>query len=242
MRKCNECIHRHTYVCRGCIGCNRFISSILISPTLANDIRKEMLNKEMLNNIFRVKSTERKIDMRIEKVIFNAPATVVIWKDGSKTIVKSGDYDIYDPEKGLAMAIAKKALGNQGNYYEVFKKWLPDEKDEEELSPLDKLKQALANLTIPKLSIADSKDETDAVSTKFEVTHDADSLKVSAETVTERKIQWLSAKEVAEANGLSVECVRKQIKDGFIPLAEKINGKWKIPCYVFDDHVEVKCV
>lgn len=244
MRGCDGCIRRNTYMCMNCVGWNKYESNTLFNATLISDINKEMkmLEKAKLNNLFGVKSTERKIDMRIEKVIFNAPATVVFWKDGSKTIVKSGDYDIYDPEKGLAMAIAKKALGNQGNYYEVFKKWLPDEKDEEELSPLDKLKQVLANLTIPKLSIADSKDETDAVSTKFEVTHDADSLKVSAETVTERKIQWLSAKEVAEANGLSVECVRKQIKDGFIPLAEKINGKWKIPCYVFDDHVEVKCM
>ena len=244
MLSCNGCKNRNTYACRGCVGWNHYVSDTIYNHTLAMDIDKEikMLAKAGLNNLFGVKNAERKTDMRIEKVIFNDPATVVLWKDGTKTIVKCGNEDAYDPEKGLAMAIAKKALGNGGNYYEVFKKWLPEEKDEEELSPLDELKQALANLTFPKLSIADSKDETDAVSTKFEVTHDADSLKVSAETVTERKIQWLSAKEVAEANGLSVECVRKQIKDGFIPLAEKINGKWKIPCYVFDDHVEVKCV
>lgn len=63
----------------------------------------------------------------IRKVIFNDPATIVIWKDGSKTVVKCGENDIYDKEKGLAMAIAKKAFGNKGNYYEEFKKWLPVE-------------------------------------------------------------------------------------------------------------------
>lgn len=63
----------------------------------------------------------------IKKVIFNDPATIVFWEDGSKTVVKCQDGDIYDPEKGLAMAISKKALGNQGNYCEVFKKWLPEE-------------------------------------------------------------------------------------------------------------------
>lgn len=31
--------------------------------------------------------------------------------------------DKFDAEKGLTMAIAKKALGNKGNYYEVIKKW-----------------------------------------------------------------------------------------------------------------------
>jgi hypothetical protein len=61
----------------------------------------------------------------IERVIFNPPATIVIWEDGSKTVVKCARED-FDPEKGLAMAIAKKALGNKGSYYNVFKKWLPD--------------------------------------------------------------------------------------------------------------------
>lgn len=61
----------------------------------------------------------------IQKVIFNDPATIVIWADGTKTVVKC-DCELYDPEKGLAMAISKKALGNNGNYYETFKKWVPE--------------------------------------------------------------------------------------------------------------------
>ena len=70
--------------------------------------------------------------MMIKKAIFNNPATIVFWSDGSKTVVKS-HLDDYDPEKGLAMAIAKKALGNEGNYYNVFKKWLPNEDSSEEI-------------------------------------------------------------------------------------------------------------
>ena len=34
------------------------------------------------------------------------------------------DHEIYDPEKGLAMAIAKKALGNKREYYHTFLHWL----------------------------------------------------------------------------------------------------------------------
>lgn len=67
----------------------------------------------------------------IKKVIFNDPATIVLWRDGTKTVVKCQDGEIFDKEKGLSMAIAKKALGNKGNYYDVFKKWLPEEKKEE---------------------------------------------------------------------------------------------------------------
>lgn len=64
---------------------------------------------------------------KIRKVIFSNPATIILWADGSKTVVKCGEHDAYDPEKGLAMAIARKALGNKGNYYNTFEKWLPKE-------------------------------------------------------------------------------------------------------------------
>ena len=63
---------------------------------------------------------------KIKNVIFNAPATIVVWEDGTKTVVKCQDGDIYSEETGLAMAIAKKALGNRGNFNNVFKKWIPE--------------------------------------------------------------------------------------------------------------------
>lgn len=62
--------------------------------------------------------------IEIKNVIFNDPATIVFWGDGTKTVVKCGEDDIFDPEKGLAMAISKKFLGNQGNYYNEIKKWV----------------------------------------------------------------------------------------------------------------------
>ena len=67
-----------------------------------------------------LKSAPNNLD--IEKVIFNNPATIVLWKDGTKTIVKAKNEE-FDPEKGLAMAITKKALGNKGNYFDTIKKW-----------------------------------------------------------------------------------------------------------------------
>ena len=65
--------------------------------------------------------------LEIKNVYFNDPATVVIWKDGTKTIVRCSENDFYDPEKGLAMAIVKKAYGNDNRFHKIFKKWLPDE-------------------------------------------------------------------------------------------------------------------
>ena len=52
----------------------------------------------------------------VKKVIFNDPATIVYWKDGTKTVVKCQKGDDFDPEKGFAMAFLKKCWGNKGNF------------------------------------------------------------------------------------------------------------------------------
>ena len=62
--------------------------------------------------------------LEIVNVIFNSPATIVFWSDNTKTVVKAVD-EPYDPEKGIAMAIAKKMLGdNKYEYYNIFLHWL----------------------------------------------------------------------------------------------------------------------
>ena len=59
---------------------------------------------------------------KIEKVIFNSPATIVKWNDGTKTVVKCQNNDEFDWEKGLAMAYVKRAFNNERTYYGLFKK------------------------------------------------------------------------------------------------------------------------
>lgn len=65
-------------------------------------------------------------DKQIERVIFNAPAVIVFWSDGTKTVVKCQKGDTWDPEKGLAMAIVKKVTGNKSNFNTIFTKWLSE--------------------------------------------------------------------------------------------------------------------
>lgn len=60
----------------------------------------------------------------IKDVIFNPPATIVFWTDNTKTVVKS-DGELYDPEKGIAMAISRKMIGdNKREYYNIFRHYL----------------------------------------------------------------------------------------------------------------------
>lgn len=47
-----------------------------------------------------------------EKVVFNPPATVVLWADGSKTVVKCDPKDTFNETTGVALCYMKKALGN----------------------------------------------------------------------------------------------------------------------------------
>lgn len=79
------------------------------------------------NAVFNTNQIAQTVIPKIKDVIYNDPATIVFWEDGTKTVVKCKN-EKFDPEKGLAMAFSKKMLGNKGNYYNVFKKWLPEEK------------------------------------------------------------------------------------------------------------------
>lgn len=62
-------------------------------------------------------------ELDIQNVIFNDPATIVFWNDGTKTVVKAAGGDPFEPEVGIAMCISKKIFGNQGSYYNKIKKW-----------------------------------------------------------------------------------------------------------------------
>ena len=75
-------------------------------------------------NAGKKKSTSAANTAAIKDVIFAPPATIVYWSDGSKTVVKCSEKDVFDPEKGLAMAIAKRCGGNKGSYYKEIQNWV----------------------------------------------------------------------------------------------------------------------
>lgn len=64
------------------------------------------------------------VGLCIKKVIFHGPATIVIWDDNTKTVVKCMEGDVFDPEKGLAMAISKRIFGD--DFHSTFKRYLKE--------------------------------------------------------------------------------------------------------------------
>lgn len=89
------------------------------------DMVDEELKREALYHRGDVRKEEPSMNAgSIKNVIFNPPATVVYWTDGTKTVVKCNENDIFDPEKGLALAVAKRCAGNRGAYYTEIRHWV----------------------------------------------------------------------------------------------------------------------
>ena len=107
-------------------------TDIAATYTLENLIRS---SQYFLKGETTMKNTNKKPipSNPIKQVIFNGPATIVYWKDGSKTVVKCQEGAVNDPEKGFAMAVARHyfcdILG-MSRYDGIFKKYLPKEKEE----------------------------------------------------------------------------------------------------------------
>lgn len=64
-------------------------------------------------------ASDKAVLPQIDKVYFNAPYTIVIWSDKTKTAVKASDDDAYDRYFGLMMCMLKKKLGDK--YYSKWK-------------------------------------------------------------------------------------------------------------------------
>ena len=69
----------------------------------ANYSKEEI--KKMINNTFGVSKFEYK------KIIFSEPCTIILWKDGTKTMARTNKEETFDPEKGVAVCFMKRALG-----------------------------------------------------------------------------------------------------------------------------------
>lgn len=79
----------------------------------ANYTGMYMLTEDAYEEYMRLK---KQCAIGIEKIIFNPPATIVFWSDGTKTVVKSKPDTEFNPYHGLCAAATKKLLGNGSNH------------------------------------------------------------------------------------------------------------------------------
>lgn len=109
--------------------------------TSFNSEQKDLL-MEVINVIIdRYESNLVLASSRIDHVKFSGPATIIFWKDGTKTIVKCTEEDELNCETGIAMATLKKILGDG---YVPYKKKVKEIVDEQCKKDLDKLTKEIA--------------------------------------------------------------------------------------------------
>lgn len=58
----------------------------------------------------------------IKQVIFNGPKTIILWVDGSKTIVSCSENDTYDRYIGFCAAVAKKMFGSTSQIKKIIER------------------------------------------------------------------------------------------------------------------------
>lgn len=68
----------------------------------------------------------------IDRVIFNDPATIIIWSDGTKTIAKCESCDTFSKETGFLTCFAKKMMGNT-EFHKAMHNYCYDALTEDEL-------------------------------------------------------------------------------------------------------------
>ena len=61
----------------------------------------------------------------IDHVVFNGPATIIFWQDGTKTVLKCHEGDEFSAVTGFALCMLKGMLGNQA-YHDLCEHWLDD--------------------------------------------------------------------------------------------------------------------
>ena len=92
--------------------------------------RELLLPWQFVEDSYRFASSDiGQLDRMIKRIIFNDPATIVFWKDGTKTVVKAAN-EPFSEEKGLAMAIAKRYFGNMSKFKKALKNATRQEKKE----------------------------------------------------------------------------------------------------------------
>ena len=152
-----------------------------------------VIDKYVAVDIAVTNDLHNRMSLTIKDVIFNPPATIIFWMDGTKTVVKDQGEVFYDPEKGMAMAVAKKAFGNQGNYYNQFAKYLDiyEKKQEDETAQLYWQNSVLKN-TIDTLKERLWKANYNS-KCSYDLLHNAKQPKIDTKIVFEDRINALVA-------------------------------------------------
>lgn len=91
-----------------------------IEQEIANSFLENELDEDEIDNdlnlirmIEELEEEEQYNYLAFEKIIFNDPATIVIWADGTRTVVKACKEDKFDKGVGLKTALLQRVFGKE---------------------------------------------------------------------------------------------------------------------------------
>lgn len=89
-----------------------------LEQEIANSFLEKELDEDEIDNdlnlirmIEELEEEEQYDYLAFEKIIFNDPATIVIWADGTRTVVKACKGDKFDKGVGLKTALLQRVFG-----------------------------------------------------------------------------------------------------------------------------------
>lgn len=85
---------------------NSFLENELDEDEIDNDLN-------LIRMIEELEEEEQYNYLAFEKIIFNDPATIVIWADGTRTVVKACKEDKFNKEVGLKTALLQRVFGKE---------------------------------------------------------------------------------------------------------------------------------
>lgn len=83
---------------------NSFLENELAEDEIDNDLN-------LIRMIEELEEEEQYDYLAYERIIFNDPATIIIWADGTRTVVKACKEDKFDKGVGLKTALLQRVFG-----------------------------------------------------------------------------------------------------------------------------------
>lgn len=80
---------------------------------LENELKEDEIDNDLnlIRMIEELEEEEQYNYLAYERIIFNDPATIVIWADGTRTVVKACKEDKFDKGVGLKTALLQRVFG-----------------------------------------------------------------------------------------------------------------------------------
>ena len=85
---------------------------VAIAPENVEIIGTAPLHPSANRQSFRLLNYEPADHLNVDRIIFSPPATIVFWKDGTKTVVKCAKGEPFSEYNGFAAALLKKVFGS----------------------------------------------------------------------------------------------------------------------------------